>query len=398
MRGRLSNGQGFWVVAAVFLVVTAFSTVPTPLYGLYQRRDGFATYVITVIFAAYAVGVMTSLYLAGHVSDWLGRRRLLFAALALELVSVAIFLIWREVPALVIARLFNGAGVGILTPTATAYLAELRTRARPGEGSGRATLVSTVVNMGGLATGPLVAGFLSQYVAAPLTVPYAVFAVLLLGSAGAVLLVPETVASPARRPAYHPQRVKLPAGARGTFFAAVAGAFGGFAIMGLFTSLAPSFLSGTLHQTSRLVAGAVTFIVLGAGALAQVLMSGQAVRRQLQVGVSLMLSGLVGVALAGELSSLALLVVGGVASGAGAGLVFRNAISTAAGLAEPEAVGEVLAAAFLGAFAGLIIPVLLVGVAVTFWTTATTLLVFSAAVFVLVLWSGRQVLAHHSAT
>ncbi len=393
--GRLAPGPAFWVVAGAFVVVMAFSTVPAPLYGIYQRRDGFATYVITVIFAAYAVGVMASLYLAGHVSDWLGRRRLFFAAVVVELAAVVVFLLWESVPALIVARLLNGIGVGVLTPTATAYLGELRGSARPREDGSRATLISTVTNMGGLALGPLVAGYLAQYVGSPLRVPYLVFLVLLVVSAVVIWLVPETVRPPAELPAYRPQRLALPSGSRAIFFAAVAGAFGGFAIMGLFTSLAPGFLAGTLHQTSKLVGGGVVFLVLGSGAVAQVALSRLPVRRQLLAGVVLMAAGLVGIAVGAELASLAVFVVGGICSGSGVGLVFRNAIGTAAGLAEPETRGEVLAAAFLVAYGGLVIPVLLVGVAVSFWTPQTTLLVFALAELVLVLWSGTRMLGHH---
>ena len=45
------HGVGFWIVAATFLLVMAYSTVPTPLYPLYQQLDGFPPFVITVVFA-----------------------------------------------------------------------------------------------------------------------------------------------------------------------------------------------------------------------------------------------------------------------------------------------------------------------------------------------------------
>src|ERR1044072_3787643 len=84
---------GLWAVAFPFLTVLAASTVPTPLYAIYQARDGFSTFLITVIFAAYAVGVVLALFFAGHVSDWFGRRRTLIAALLVSLVSAALFLV-----------------------------------------------------------------------------------------------------------------------------------------------------------------------------------------------------------------------------------------------------------------------------------------------------------------
>ena len=93
---RLRHGAGFWVIAAAFLAVMAFSTIPTPLYALYQARDGFPTWVVTVVFAAYAVGVIASLFLIGHLSDWAGRRRMVLVAILLEIVAAALFLVWKE--------------------------------------------------------------------------------------------------------------------------------------------------------------------------------------------------------------------------------------------------------------------------------------------------------------
>ena len=47
-------GAGFWIVGFAFAVAMAFSTVPAPLYVLYQARDQFSALLVTVIFAATA--------------------------------------------------------------------------------------------------------------------------------------------------------------------------------------------------------------------------------------------------------------------------------------------------------------------------------------------------------
>lgn len=93
------HGTGFWVVAAAFLSAMAYSTVPTPLYPLYQQRDGFPVWMITIVFAAFAVGVAVSLYFAGHVSDWIGRRRMLIIAVLISAGAAALFIVWNDVPA-----------------------------------------------------------------------------------------------------------------------------------------------------------------------------------------------------------------------------------------------------------------------------------------------------------
>ncbi len=98
----LSHRVGFWTVALAFLVVMAVGALPTPLYVLYERRDHFSGLIVTVIFAAYAGGVVASLFLAGHVSDWFGRRPVLVSAILLNAVSAAAFAAWPELPGLLV--------------------------------------------------------------------------------------------------------------------------------------------------------------------------------------------------------------------------------------------------------------------------------------------------------
>lgn len=389
---RFAHSTGFWMIAAAFLTTMAFSTVPTPLYAIYQRRDGFPTFLITVIFATYAVGVMASLYLAGHVSDWLGRRRVALLAVLAEALAAVIFLVWQDVPGLLLARFVSGVGVGVLTATATAHLSELRQISRPQEDGSRSALISSMVNLGGLAFGPLIGGLLAQYGSAPLDRPYELFLVLLLLSAVGIALVPETVERLEERPAYRPQRVALPADAKPLFFATAAGAFAAFAIFGLFTSLAPTFLAGTLHHTSRLLAGVVTFVVFVAGATSQVVFVRLARQQQLRLGLASMSVGLVGIAVGGLIPSLWLFVIGGVVAGAGVGLVFRGAVATAGSLADPGSRGEVLAALFLIAYAGLALPVLAIGVGIAVLPEQVALLVFAAIILVLVNLAGFRML------
>ena len=92
LRASGRHAAGFWLIAYAFLAAMAFSTVPAPLYSLYMARDGFSTLMVTVVFAVYAVGVVISLLLAGHVSDWVGRKKVLVPGLGLELVAAALFL------------------------------------------------------------------------------------------------------------------------------------------------------------------------------------------------------------------------------------------------------------------------------------------------------------------
>ena len=390
--GSAGHRAGFWLVGFVFLITMAFSAVPAPLYVLYAARDGFGPLMVTVIFAAYAAGVLASLFLAGHLSDWLGRRRMAATAVAVNLVSGALFLTWPTVPGLLIARVISGISIGLLTATATAYLSELDAAGHGGLARRRAEITATAANLGGLGFGPLVAGFLAQYAADPLVVPYLVFEALMLIGLGALALVPETVPRPLSRPAYRPQRVSVPAGQRPLFFAAGAAAAAGFALLGLFTSLAPGFIAGTLHDPSHALAGTATFAVFGAAAVAQVVLARAGLRRQLAIGMGVLLLGLVLITAAVWAASLALLLAGGVLAGSGVGALFKGSVSTVLGIAPPGARGETLAGLFLAAYLGLAVPVVALGVATELLSVRTAVSGFAAVLAAAVALVSRPLL------
>ncbi len=357
---RVSHAIGFWVIAGAFVIGMAFSTVPTPLWVLYRQADGFSTFWVTIAFAAYAVGVILSLLLAGHVSDWAGRVRILLPALLVEALAAVVFLVWASLPGLVVARVLTGLGVGMITATATAHLAELHAAARPQASPVRPGLVAVAANLGGLGLGSLLAGVLAQLAPRPLVVPDAAFLVLLLLAALAVSVVPETVV-PDGRP-YRAQRISVPPADRARYLGAATAAFGLFAIMGLFTSLAPSFLR-SLGQTSPLVGGLAAFLVFAAAAGAQILLRSMGAPRQLAVGLGVTAAGMLGLAAAVLVQSAVGFLIGGLVAGAGAGVLLKGALGTASALAPAESRGEAIAGIFLGGYAGLVVPVLGIGIA-----------------------------------
>ena len=382
-RGSARHGTGFWLIAAVFGISMAFSTVPTPLYPLYQQQDGFSPFTVTVVFAVYAVGVVTSLILAGHISDWVGRKRVLLPALGLEALAAVLFLVWPALPGLLVARFVTGLGVGMITATATAFLLELHLAHRPDAGRGRFELISAAANLGGLGTGTLVAGALAQFVDAPLRTPYLVFLILLALSAVAVAATPETVVAPAVPPRYRPQRIRVAADDRLRYAVAAAGAFSGFAVFGLFTSLAPSFVAGSLHHPGRLLAGLVVFLVFGVAAAAQAGSNLILPDRRFPTGLAAEAAGLVVLGAGMQLSSLALFLAGGAIAGGGAGLLFKSAVGAVAAMAAPAVRGEALAGLFLIGYLGLIGPALGLGIATHFLPATTAMLWFSGILLAL---------------
>jgi MFS family permease len=391
-RRRRHHSFGFWAATAAFLVNMGFSAVPTPLYVLYERRDHFSTITVTVVYAVYAVGVIVSLFLGGHVSDWVGRKAVFVPALLINVASALVFLFAPGLPGLLVARVISGISVGLATATATAYLAELHVGVF-GEGGStrRAQVVATAANLGGIGVGPLVSGLLAQYAPQPLRLPYVLFGAALFVLAVLVAIAPETARRPDPAPRYRPQRIAVPGPARRTFFAATAAGMAAFAVYGVFNSLAPTFLAGTLNQHSHAVAGAVAFAAFAAGAVTQIALSRAGLRLTLRVGQLVLIPGLALLVGGMWLPSLALFVTGGLLTGAGGGLAFRGALTAAGSAAPPESRAEVLAGFFLGAYVGLSLPVVGLGIATQHASPRTVMLCFVLLVALAVVLCTRAV-------
>jgi MFS family permease len=380
-------GFGFWSLAAVFLTVIAFSTAPSPLYTLYRERDGFSALVVTIVYAAYAVGAVISLVLAGHLSDSHGRRRLLVPALLLEIVAAVVFLLWPALPGLLVARSLTGLGIGAFTSTATAWLGELHAAHRPRATNRRAQVVGTASNMWGFGVGTMVSGALAQWAGHPLTVPYLVFGIALVVGLLLVLAAPETRAPMTPRTRYRLQRVSVPPHVRGRYLAAATGMFVVFAALGLFSSLAPSYLSGPFHHPSVALAGAVTFVVFTAAVAAQLATAMIGEHRLLTTGIPILLVGLALLVAAVWLPtpSLAGFLTGGVVTGLGGGMVFRGTLSAVVTLAPENARAEALAGLFVAGYLGLTIPVIGLGLLMRYCTPQVSLLMFATALALAVL-------------
>jgi MFS family permease len=112
-----------------------------PAVLIYQQDFGFSEFMVTVIFATYAGGVIGALLLFGRLSDQVGRRRALLPGLALSGLSAVSFLLAHGLAPLLLGRVLSGLSAGIFTGTATAALVDL---AGP-EGRARASLVATMI-------------------------------------------------------------------------------------------------------------------------------------------------------------------------------------------------------------------------------------------------------------
>jgi predicted MFS family arabinose efflux permease len=332
------------------------TTLPTPLYALYKLRFGLSELIITVIFATYAVGVIAALLAFGRLSDQIGRRPVLLMGLGFSALSSVAFLVAQSLGLLLVGRLLSGFSAGIFTGTATATLIDLA----PEGQAGRATLVGTMVNMGGLGLGPLLAGLVSEWAPLPLRLSFWIYLGVLIPAVVGVLLMPEPVEDRSRGK-LQLQALRVPGEIRGVFISGALAAFAGFAVLGLCTAVVPAFLA-LLGVTSHAIVGLVVFGVFAASTAGQLLLEVVPGEAALPAGCGGLILGM-GV-LAGGLAanSLAPFIAGALIAGLGQGLSFRAALAGINQASPAAERGAVASSFFVVAYVAISIPVIGEGV------------------------------------
>ena len=366
----------FGMLAYAFAAIMVGTTLPTPMYALYGEQMHFAVLTTTVIYATYAGGVLFALLAFGRWSDAIGRRPVLLAGVVFAVASAAVFLVAHSVSMLLVGRVLSGLSAGIFTGTATAAVIE----AAPENWRTRAAAVATVANIGGLGTGPLLAGLLVEYAPGPLHLSFIVHIVLALLAGAAVLIVPETSQ---RTGSIGVQRLSVPAEVRTVFVIAALAAFAGFAVTGLFTAVAPSFLSQVVGITNHAVAGLIACSIFAASAVAQVAARTMNPQRAVAIGCAILVVGMVILAVALHFSSLAGLIAAAVVSGIGQGISFSRGLAAVAERTPPGRRAEVSSTYFVVAYVAISLPVVGEGLAARRWGLQTAGVTFAIAVAIL---------------
>jgi MFS family permease len=207
-----------------------------------------------------------------------------------------------------------------------------------------------------------VAGLFAQYAPRPTVLVFVAYLGFLATAALALAYVPETVTT-RRRPRLGFTGLAIPAAGRGEFIAAGTAAFAAYALTGLFTSLAPGFTDSMLHHVNYLIAGAVSSLFFAAGACTALTLARFNSRPVILAGLGLFLAGLAFVVAGMAAASLALFLTGAVIGGSAVGGLVVGSLSAANRLAPHGGRAQAISSYFVFAYAGLIIPVIGVGVA-----------------------------------
>lgn len=391
----LPRQRTFWAIAAILALYLAASAAPTPLYVVYQDEWGFSSTTLTVIFALYVFGLLATLLVLGRLSDHVGRRPVIAAALVLEIVAMSLFALAGGVEVLSTARVVQGVATGLAMTAMGAALVDLN----PPEQPELAGVVSGFAPIGGLAIGALVAGALVEYGPAPTHLVYLLILAGLLAACVVAALMPETAAPRAGALASLRPRLAVPPHARAQMLALVPILIASWGLGGLYLSLGPSVAADVFAMPNHVIGGLVVTTLCGVGALTILRLRHWEASRSLILSAGFLAAGMAVTLLGLVAESAAVAALGTVVAGVGFGASGRGSFGTVASIALPGERAGLFAVFYVISYLAFSLPALAAGLASNEFGLRPTAIAYGCAVLVLSLlaaWAQRRLVARQA--
>ena len=345
-------------VSLIFLAITllgflAASSAPTPLYHLYQEHMQFSPAILTLIFGVYAFSLLAALLVVGSLSDYLGRRPVIFVALLLNVLAMLLFINAESVAWLIGARLIQGFATGMATSVLGAALLDFDRQQGP--------LITSVAPLLGMACGAMGCGLLAEFAPMPLQLTYWILLALFVFQAIYLWRLAESVSPQpgawrSLRPTLH-----VPVQARRALWLILPLDLAAWAVGGFYLSLAPSLVRAATGSTSNLIGGALVAVLTLTGALSIYALRNRAADMMLRLGASLLVLGLALVLIAVHTASLPLFFIGTLITGSGFGSGFLGALRSIMPLALPHERAGLMSAFYVLSYLAFSLPSLLAG-------------------------------------
>lgn len=354
---RLPSGVAFVLLAAVLFAFFFAAAAPTPMFVVFQHAWGFSSSLLTVAFAIYAIALLLSLLIAGSLSDHIGRRPVVLAALVLQAVAMGLFMTAQGIGGLILARVVQGVATGIASGALSAAVVEAAPAARKKLGG----LITSVSPLAGLAMGGLFTGVMVKFSVDPVTLVFGVMAAAFALGAAAVLWMPETVTPRPGALASLVPRMSVPAAARAAFLRGMPLLIAVWALGGLYLSLAPSLMVHVFGVDNGIVNGLTVAVLSGFGAVAPTVLGRFVAPRPAVIGLLSIAAGLALLIVSLFTRSLPLFFIATAVAGVGFGGAFSAHIQTLAPLASAHERGELFAAFFVVSYLAFSVPTMGVG-------------------------------------
>ncbi|MFJ9393035.1 MFS transporter [Nocardioides sp. NPDC101246] len=370
---------GAGVALGAVVLMMAGASAPSPFYPDLQVTLGLQPWVMTAVFAVYAVALLATLLVFGSVSDHVGRRPVVTVGFLLLAASFALFQGADTAAALFEARILQGVASGLLLSTLSAAVADFERPSRPGS----AAVVNAVAPMAGLAVGAVAAGVALQMSGDARLIVFDALVVLSLLLAAGVWLAPETAPRHEGLVASLRPRIAVPPAIRGLLARSAPAIFAGWATGGLFLSLGAAIVRTELGASSHILQGLAIGALAGAGAAAAYAFRNRSARATTLYGTAALAVGTVLSLLALATGSATAYLVAVVVAGTGFGTAFFGILRTIMPLLPAHERAEVFAVIFIVSYLAFGVPAVIAGVLTPQIGLATTTYVYGAVVVAL---------------
>ncbi|CRM15398.1 MFS transporter [Pseudomonas sp. 24 R 17] len=353
MSNPISQRSSLVFLAITLLTFLAASSAPTPLYHLYQEGLHFSAGMLTLIFGVYALSLLAALMTVGSLSDHLGRKPVIFAALILNMLAMLLFINEGSVAWLIAARTLQGFATGMATAVLGAALLDTDRQQGP--------LVNSVAPLLGMACGAMGSSLLVEFAPLPTQLIYCTLLVLMLLQAVYVWRLPETVsripgALASLRPTLH-----VPPQARRALWLSLPVDVAVWAMGGFYLSLAPSLVRAATGSTSNLIGGGLVAVLTLSGALMIFTLRNRHADKVLRLGAGLLAVGVALILTAVHSASLPLFFIATLIAGSGFGAGFLGALRSVVPLALPHERAGLMSAFYVLSYLAFCLPSLLAG-------------------------------------
>ena len=353
MSSLTSHRSSLVFLAITLLTFLAASSAPTPLYHLYQEGLHFSSGMLTLVFGVYALSLLAALLTVGSLSDHLGRKPVIFAALALNMLAMLLFINESSVAWLIAARTLQGFATGMATAVLGAALLDTDRQQGP--------LVNSVAPLLGMACGAMGSSLLVEFAPLPTQLIYWTLLALMLGQAMYVWRLPETVsripgALASLRPTLH-----VPPQARRALWLSLPVDVAVWAMGGFYLSLAPSLVRAATGSTSNLIGGGLVAVLTLSGALMIFSLRNRPAHKVLRLGAGLWAVGGALILAAVHSASLPLFFIATLIAGSGFGAGFLGALRSVVPLALPHERAGLMSAFYVLSYLAFCLPSLLAG-------------------------------------
>ena len=378
---RASLSYRATTLAAVITAMTfaASGAAPTTLYHQYQEIFGLTPFILTVIFSVYVLSLLGALLTVGSLSDYIGRRPAILAALSLNVAAMLMFIAADSAATLIAARAVQGFATGLATATLGAAIMDTD--------RSRGPVLNSITAFVGLTAGSLGGGALVTYAPDPLQLVYAVL--LALSAAEALLLwyMAETVTpKPGALTSLRPH-ISVPARAWRALVQVTPVTIASWALGGFYFSLMPSLIRVATGVTSPFVGGLVVSALTFSGAIAVLSLRNASARRILSGGIPALVAGVAITLASVQMQRVSLMLIGTVIAGIGFGAAFSGSMRTVMPHAEAHERAGLLSAFYVEGYLSFSLPAILTGLVAPIAGLPLAADVYGAVVIVLALGS-----------